>query len=93
MNPLDAIMQYFRGPAAQNVGAGQAATPASAAPAAQPGLLDWLTQFHNMLAQHSKGLLAPAPLYSNDPSAVPGGLSWQAIAADAARRAPKQATK
>lgn len=87
MNPLDAIMQYFRGPGAQNVGAGQAQVPASAAPAPQGTPLDWLTQFHNLLAAHSGGLLSPTSVYSNKASDANGGISWQDIAADAARRA------
>lgn len=93
MNPLDAIMQIFRGPQAQNIGAGQPTVAASAAPAAVGGPLDWLTQWHNLLAAHSGGRLQPIATYSNDPRDAHGGITWQNVASMAAADAAKRAQR
>lgn len=95
MNPLDAIMQFFRGasPAPQNpnIGVGLPQVAASAAPAPKTGTLDWMTRFHNLLAQHSGGLLpAMQQGYSADPATAPAGYSWADIARAAQQRAPQK---
>lgn len=75
MHPLDFLASMFSGGRPDQ--AGSAAGPNQQKP------LDWLDQFHNMLATHSGGFLSPTAVYNNNPANAPNGYNWMDIAKQA----------
>lgn len=85
MHPLDMLANLF--------GGGQQQQPGSAAPPQKKGMMDWLNEFHNMLASNSGGFLQQIPGYTNDASKGPAGYNMLDIAKQAQMIADQQKKK
>lgn len=86
MHPLDFLASLFQ--------SGRPQDPAQNAPgAASTGPMDWLNQFHNLLANHSGGFLTPTSMYDNNPANGPQGYNINDIAKQAQKIADAQTKK